>query len=283
MLGTVLATMLGGELGWRNVFFITGTAGTALAILIFFVVREPQRGQSEPEMAGLEEVGTYQIDKEVALGLLRNCSYLVLMAQGFLGVFPWNVRTFWFFRYLEAERGYSSEQAMVAMIVAIVTLVAGYFLGGTAGDLFFRRTPRGRVLTVMVGALGGAVFLALALSVPAENQGLFLVPLALTGITMSIAAPNVVATVHDLTEPEVRSTAQALLAFAENIGSALAPSLAGLIAVRYSLHVAILAICIATWLACALLFGVTSALVSRDIDRLRQTMKGRAERHGGGL
>jgi MFS family permease len=276
LLGTVLATMLGGTLGWRSVFFITGSAGLVVAVFIFVGVREPQRGQSEPELASLGELATKRIDKEVALGLLRNRTYLLLMAQGFFGVFPWQVLTFWFFRYLEKERGYSSDQAMMTMIVAILTLSAGYFLGGTIGDFFFRRTPRGRVLTSMVGVLAGAVFLLLTLSVPFENQGLFMVLLALTGVNMSVAAPNVVATVHDVTEPEVRSTAQAMQYFAENIGSAVAPWLAGVIAVSYSLHVAILVICVTTWIACALLFGATSILVPRDVARLREEMRARA-------
>jgi MFS family permease len=278
MLGLVLATILGESMGWRNVFFITGSAGIIVAALIFFGVREPRRGQSEPEMADLEEIVTYRIDKQVVLGLLRNRSYLLLMAQGFFGVFPWQVLTFWFFRYLEVERNYTSDEAMVTMIVAVVTLSAGYFLGGTAGDFFFRRTPRGRTLTSMVGVLSGAVFLFVTMSVPTESQELFIVLLGLTGITMSMAAPNVVATVHDITEPEVRSTAQAVLAFAENFGSAIAPWLAGVIAVHYSLHVAILTICTITWIACAVFFGATSVLVPRDIERLRRTMKDRAER-----
>jgi predicted MFS family arabinose efflux permease len=276
MLGTVLATLLSTSLGWRSVFFITGSAGLAVGALIFFGVREPQRGQSEPEMAGLQEIETQRIDKQVALGLLRKRSYLLLIAQGFFGVFPWQVLTFWFFRYLEVERDYRPEEAMLSMMVAIVMLAAGYFFGGSVGDFFFRRSLRGRVLTAMVGVLAGAVFLVVTLSVPAENQTLFLLPLALTSLTMSVAAPNVVATLHDVSEPEVRGTAQAVLSFAENFGSAVAPWLAGLIAMRYSLHVAILAICVSTWLLCALLFGATALFLPRDIEELRETMQDRA-------
>jgi MFS family permease len=278
MLGTIMATMLGGAMGWRSVFFITGGAGIVVAFLIFFGVREPERGQAEPEMAGLDQIADHRIDKQVALGLLRKRSYLLLLAQGFFGVFPWQVLIFWFFRYLEAERGYTPDEAMISMMVAIVTLSAGYFLGGSVGDFFFRRTPRGRVLTAMVGVLAGALFLVLALSVPAANQGLFLVFLALTGLTMSVASPNVIATVQDVTEPEVRGTAQAIMSFADNIGSAVAPWLAGLIAVSYSLHVAILVICTSTWILCAILFGATAILVPRDVERLRQTMQARAQR-----
>jgi MFS family permease len=277
MLGTVLATMLGGTLGWRTVFFVTGSAGLVIALVILAGVREPRRGQSEPEMAGLEEITVQRIDKEVALGLVRNRSYLLILAQGFFGVFPWQVLTFWFFRYLETERGYTPDEAMMTMIVAIATLSVGYFMGGTVGDVLFRRTPRGRVLTSMVAVLAGALFLLLAVSVPFADRGTFLVLLGLTGLFMSVAAPNVVATVHDVTEPEVRGTAQAMQAFADNIGSALAPFLAGLIAIQYSLHVAILAICVVTWLICALLFGVTALFIPHDVERLRETMQARAE------
>jgi MFS family permease len=276
MLGTVLATMLGGTMGWRHVFFITGSAGIVVAVLIFFFVREPQRGQAEPELAGLGELSAQRIDKTVVVALLRNRSYLLLMAQGFFGVFPWQVLTFWFFRYLETERGYTSDEAMMTMIVAIVTLAAGYFLGGLVGDSLFRRTLRGRVLTAMVGVLVGAILLTLALSVPTDNRGLFLLFLGLTGLFMSVASPNVVATVHDVTEPEVRGTAQALQNFAENIGSAVAPLLAGIIALQSSLQVAILVICVTTWLACAALFGATALFLPQDIARLRQVMRARA-------
>ncbi len=276
MAGTLLATMLGEAMGWRSVFYITGSAGVVVALFIFFGVREPKRGQSEPELAGLDDLSTQRIDKKVALGLLHNRSYLLLAAQGFFGVFPWQVLTFWFFRYLETERNYTSEQAMLAMMIGIVTLAAGYFVGGSLGDFFFRRTPRGRVLTSLVGVLAGSVFLTLTLSVPTDNLTLFLVLMPFTGITMSIASPNVLATVHDVTEPEVRGTAQAMLNFAENIGSALAPWLAGLIAVQYSLHVAILGISVSTWLACALLFGATAVFIPQDVERLREEMRLRA-------
>jgi len=185
--------------------------------------------------------------------------------------------TFWFFRYLETERGYTANEAMLNLLVAIVMLSAGYFLGGWIGDFMFRRTPRGRVLTSMVGVLAGAIFLALTLSVPIDNQGLFILLLAPTSLTMSIAAPNVTASIHDISEPEVRATAQAVESFAENLGSAVAPWLAGLIALSYSLHVAILAICVSTWLLCALLFGVSALYLPRDVEQLRGVMRARAQ------
>lgn len=282
MAGTVLATQLGGAWGWRGVFFLTGGLGIVVAGVIFFTVRDVPRGSSEPEFQKIETVDgetseRYRIDWETVRGLLRNRTLLLLMAQGFFGVFPWNVLTFWFFRYLETERGYTPDQAMGTMLVAIVTLAAGYFVGGLLGDIFFKRTPRGRVLVGAGGVLTGAIFLLAAMNVAVDNTVLFAVLLGFTGVTMSIAAPNVMATVHDTTVPEVRSTARAVHKLVEDGGAAVAPFLAGVIAMRASLHTAILVICVSTWLICAILFGVTALVVPGDVEKLRQTMQQRAK------
>ena len=282
MAGTVLATQLGGAWGWRGVFFLTGGLGIVVSGVIFFTVRDVPRGSSEPEFQKIETADgetseRYRIDWETVRGLLRNRTLLLLMAQGFFGVFPWNVLTFWFFRYLETERGYTSDQAMGTMLVAIVTLAAGYFVGGLLGDASFKRTPRGRVLVGAGGVLTGAIFLLATMNVAVDNTVLFAVLLGFTGITMSIAAPNVTATVHDTTVPEVRSTARSLHKLVEDGGAAVAPFLAGVIAMRASLHTAILVICVSTWLICAILFGVTALVVPGDVEKLRQTMQQRAK------
>ncbi len=279
MVGTVLATALGGTLGWRRVFFITGSSGVLVAALIFFTVREQPRGSAEPEMEGIEMVQTYRIDWEAVRGLLRIPSLLLLMAQGFFGVFAWNVLIFWFFRYLEVERGYTSGQAMTTMLVAIATLSVGYLVGGNLGDALFQRTRRGRAIVGGLGTLAAAIFLLITMSVPAENTLLFTVLLGFTGLTMSITAPNAMASVPDITAPEARSTAQALRKLVEDGGAALAPFLAGVIAMRASLHTAIIVICVSTWLACAALFGAVAYVVPGDIEALRQTMRERAARN----
>jgi MFS family permease len=276
MLGTVLATTLGGTLGWRRVFYITGGAGILIAGLIFFIVRERPRGSAEPEMEEVDEIGVYRINWQTVQGLFRIRSLLLLMAQGFFGVFAWNVLIFWFFRYLEKERGYTSGQAMTTMLVAIAALSLGYLLGGNLGDALFKRTRRGRAIVGGLGTLAAAGFLLLTMSVPADNTTLFTVLLGFTGVTMSTTAPNAMATVPDITLPEARSSAQAVRKLVEDGGAALAPYLAGVIAMHTSLHTAIIVICVSTWLACAALFGVVAYFVPDDIEALRHTMQKRA-------
>jgi MFS family permease len=278
MLGLIVATLLSAVVGWRGVFYVTGSLGILLSMVIFFGVREAPRGKSEPELADLEQIGIYRFDRKVALGLFRKRSLLLLFAQGFAGVFPWNVITYWFFRYLETERNYGPDAVLTTMVPVVLVLALGYFVGGAAGDFLFRRTPRGRLLVSMTAVLLGAILLTITMDVPVEDQTLFLIMLMVTALFIPFAAPNVISTVYDVTLPEVRSTALAVQYFIESAGAALAPLLAGLIAVRSSLHNAILLICVSTWVVCSIFFAFAAYLVPRDIEALRQAMRERAER-----
>ena len=64
--------------------------------------------------------------------------------------------------------------------------------------------------------------------------------------------------------------------FIESAGAATAPLLAGLIAVRSSLHYAILIVCESAWVLCAIFLVVVAYLVPHDIATLRQAMRERA-------
>ena len=277
LLGMILALSLRDVIGWRGVFYITGSLGVILAVVIYFGVPEPPRGGAEPEMAGLETVTTYKFKWSIVWGLFKKPTLLLIFVQGFFGVFPWNVITFWFFAYLEKERGYTGVPLFVTMAVAVIVLAVGYPVGGALGDRLFQRTPRGRAIVSTIGVLAGAVLLYFTLSVPETNQWLFLVMLSFTALFIPFAAPNVVSTVYDITLPEVRSTALSIESLIESAGAALSPLIAGLIADRSSLGTAILLICVSTWLLCALFFIGVAIVVPGDIRTLRAQMQARAE------
>lgn len=277
MLGLVLATMLADQLGWRGVFYITGSLGIVLAVVIFLGVREPPRGKSEPELADLDRIGIYRFDLKLALGLFRKRSLLLLFAQGFVGVFPWEVISYWFFRYLEIERGYAQDAILFTMAPAILVMACGYFLGGALGDFLFKWTPRGRLIVAMFGVVMGAILLYVTLNVPVQAAGQFRVLLLLTALFIPFASANVISTVYDITLPEVRSTALGVQYLLEHGGSALAPLLAGIIAFRSSLQTAILVICISAWAFCSIVLAGASYLVPQDIQTLRSQMRERAE------
>ncbi len=279
--GMGLALGLGPVIGWRKVFYITGSLGLAIAVLIFFAVHDIPRGSSEPELAELDQIGTYKFDSKVALGLFRKRSLLFLFAQGFVGVFPWNALAYWVFAYLELERNYAPGEILGTMAPTILVLAGGYFVGGALGDFFFKRSKRGRLLVSMVGVLVGALLITFTLNVPIEQRELFTGMLIVTALFIPFSSPNVVSTVYDITLPEVRSTALAIQYFIENGGAALAPLIVGVIADRASIHVAILTICVSAWLICFVLLGFAAYLVPEDIDTLRAQLQERADSERG--
>jgi len=304
--GMVLAIGLGGVIGWRGIFYLTGSLGIVLAAIIFFAVPDIPRGQSEPELEGVAQTHTWRFNWKTALGLFRKPSLLVLFLQGFFGVFPWNVISIWFFYYLKTERGYDDTMLLITMGLAVIVLAAGYPIGGALGDRLFKRSPRGRIIVAGTGVIIGAVLLIVTLSVPVPNQWAFLAALCATALFIPFAAPNVLSTVYDVTEPEVRSTAVAVQYFIESAGAALSPLMAGFLADNFEqiiaalrqappaiswmanlfaagmpLQNAMLLICVTAWVLCAIFFVLVGRLAPRDIAKLRREMQDRVERERG--
>ena len=88
MLGLILATFLSGLYGWRSIFNITGSLGLILAAVIYFGVREPERGQSEPEMEDLNQITEYHSDKQIALDPSESTACCCFLHTDLLVSFP---------------------------------------------------------------------------------------------------------------------------------------------------------------------------------------------------
>ena len=277
LLGMVLGLVVAAKIGWRMVFYVTGSIGVVLSVIIFFFVKEPKRGAMEPELAGAEQAPTFRFNLKEAAGLFKKKSLIFLFANGFAGVFPWQVIQFYFFRYLEVERGYNSGLQMVTMGIAIICLAIGYPVAGAIGDALFKRTPRGRVITGAIGVFLGAVSLAITLSIPETSHTAFVIGLSLTAFFMPWAAPNVLATIYDVTPPEVRASANAVAYFFEQIGSSTAPALAGILAASITLGGSILTISVSAWALCFVFLVVTSIFVNKDVQDLRAQLTKRAQ------
>lgn len=278
LVGMILALMVAPAIGgWRSVFYITGSLGLVIAILIFFGVKEMPRGKAEPEFENMAEMQTFKFSWMEAKEIFKKKTMWFVFLQGFAGVFPWNVITFFFFAYLEKERGYDADGILFTMAPVILILAGGYFLGGALGDLAFKRTNKGRIIVSSIGVLLGALFMYLAITTPIEAKNQFFIFMCLTAIFMPLSSANVIATVYDVTVPEVRSTAQAVEYFIENAGAAFAPILTGLIADVYDLKTAILLICTVAWGLCFVFYIGAIFTIDKDSHNLRNQMAERAK------
>jgi MFS family permease len=277
LLGMILALTFGAIYGWRNVFFLTGSLGVILSFVIFIVVKDMPRGASEPELASVEHLERYKFSWKTVGALFKKKSLIVLFLQGFVGVFPWNVITYWFFDYLKSERGYTDSQTMLTMVPAVLILAAGYPIGGALGDRLFKRTPKGRVIVGAAGVAIGAILLWFTMTTPMADRLVFGILLCVTALFIPFASPNVLSSFYDVTEPEIRATTNAAQSFVEAAGSALAPLLAGIIADRSTLGSAILLICTVSWAACFAFFIFAGKFIPKDIADLKEKLKARAQ------
>ncbi|MFZ2412662.1 MAG: MFS transporter, partial [Candidatus Cryosericum sp.] len=116
-------------------------------------------------------------------------------------------------------------------------------------------------------------FLCMALLVPAADHVVFAL-LAMAGSFLTgFAAPNIVATISDVSPPEVRSTALAMQSLVETTGAALAPLLTGIVALRISLGTAFLVLIAGAsvlWVPCYL---IALRNVSSDIEQTRAELR----------
>jgi MFS family permease len=280
LLGMILALMIAPMIGgWRSVFYITGSLGLVIALLIYFGVKEVPRGKAEPEFEGLEEkeMAHFHFSWKEFREIFKKKTMWFVFAQGFAGQFPWNVITFFFFGYLMTERGYDNDSVLVTMAPVILILATGYFIGGSLGDALFKRTNKGRIIVASIGVLMGAIFLYFAMTTPIEARNQFFIFMCLTAIFMPLSSANVIATVYDITVPEVRSTTQATEYFVENTGAAFAPAVTGLLAEAIGLSTAITVLCLTAWILCFFLYIGALFFIDGDIQSLRTQMAKRAE------
>ncbi len=140
ILALIVAPMIG---GWRSVFYITGSLGLVVAVLIYFGVKEMPRGKAEPEFEGMTEMATFHFSWKEAREIFKKRTMWFVFLQGFAGVFPWNVITYFFFAYLIKERGYDNNSVLFTMAPIILILAAGYFVGGALGRCLLQAHAQG--------------------------------------------------------------------------------------------------------------------------------------------
>ena len=280
LLGMILALMIAPMIGgWRSVFYITGSLGLVLALFIYFGVKEVPRGKAEPEFEGMEEkeMAHFHFSWKEVREIFKKKTMWFVFAQGFAGQFPWNVITYFFFGYLMTVRGYDNDSVLFTMAPVILILAVGYFIGGSLGDALFKRTKKGRIIVASIGVLMGAIFLYFAMTTPVEARTQFFIFMCLTAIFMPLSSANVIATVYDITVPEVRSTTQATEYFVENTGAAFAPAITGILAEAIGLSTAITVLCLTAWILCFFLYMGALFFIDGDIKTLRSQMAARAK------
>lgn len=275
LLGMVVALLFAGAIGWRSIFYVTGSLGVVLSVCIYFLVRDVPRGSGEVELQGVE-TSRFKFNWKAVGSMFKKRSLIMVYLQGFFGVFPWNVITYYIFGYLGKERGYSDTTTLMIMAPAILLMAAGYPMGGWLGDKLFKRTQRGRLIASVIGVFCGMIGLWLAMHTPNSQVVPFAILLCLTAFFMPFASPNIISTMYDVTVPEIRSSANAIENFLESFGAASAPLIAGLIADASSVGNSIIIICCGAWALCVVFLLLAISFIPKDIRDLHRELEERA-------
>jgi MFS family permease len=276
LIGMVIALMFTTALGgWQHVFYLTGSLGIVLAFVIYFGVKDVPRGSGEEELQGVEGVG-FKFNWKSLSEIFKKKSLWMVYLQGFTGVFPWNVITYYIFGYLEKERGYDSTTTLLIMAPAILLMAAGYPAGGWLGDKLFKHNKGGRLIASEIGVIVGMIGLFFALNTANNQVLLFGILMGITAFFMPFASPNIISTMYDVTLPEVRSSAQSIESLIETAGAWTAPILAGLIADAFTVGFSIKLICTVAWGLCVIFMLFAIFFIPKDIENLHKELEARA-------
>jgi MFS family permease len=169
--GTIAGTLVGGLLGsanWREPFLVVSVAGV-VAGAAYLVTYDVPRGDSQPELAGIEY--DERIDREDLPRIFARRTNIWLILQGFsaqvaFGSLVWLPVLF---RARAEDQGYTAGTAvLVGSVFATLFQLGGALsiLGGLAGDRLQRRTSRGRALVASVGVLAAVPFYVVLFFVP---------------------------------------------------------------------------------------------------------------------
>lgn len=253
--GGGVAAWVAERYGWHQSFLVFGLGGIALAAVLMFFLREPQR-QIEPLeviearnlVSGLGEM----LHNFTGLALIIIFTGANFVASAFLTWLP----TFLYrkFHLTLAAAGFSATAYMQ------VAAVAGVLVGGLMADRFVRRSSGGRMLTQGIGLLCGVPFLLLCGQ--AATLPLLAMALICFGFCKGLYDANIWASLYDTIPVHRRGFAAGLMNSIGWLGGGLAP-----LGIAVATNHVSLGTAISSTAAIYLLLGVAMVSVSYSFSK----------------
>jgi MFS family permease len=236
-LGYMVGLFVGGQIAaaydWRTAFMALGLPGLLLAVLVWFTLREPRRGQSE-SAASMAGRASGADDKAPSLAtvvkfMLSQPSLRHVMIGGTIVTFVGYAGVQWNVQFLERSHNMSlSEASAVLALITVTASVAGTFLGGWLADRLGRRDKRWNTWIVAVFFAVGLPFTLVAFSTDSKMMALAFLPVPVFVAGLYIG-PSFAMT-QNLVGVRMRSVAAAMFLFIINfVGMGGGPVVAGIL------------------------------------------------------
>jgi MFS family permease len=212
-IGTIGGGWLGAwfakEYGWRVGFYFFGLSGLVLALVLYRLLREPQRGEAD-SAEGEAKPGAPLTAGQVAPAIFKSPAILVLMAV-FVGAnFVATIFLIWTPSFLMDKFDYDLVTAGLygALYIQLPSALSAP-CSGALSDYLAPRMRGGRMLVQALGLLVGSVFVFLVGTT--ENVKVLIPVMALFGVCKGVYDANIFASLYDFIEPRARATAAGLM------------------------------------------------------------------------
>jgi len=266
--GGSVAGVLGQHYGWRSSFYLFGSMGILLGVLLLLLLREPPHApstESAPQELIRSSAGsvghsfTSRLTRllreafKTARQLFANPMVRILTAV-FIGAnFVAMIFLTWMPSFLYRKFNLTLGMAGISATAYLqIASVLGVLTGGILADRLAKTNRGGRMITQAIGLTLGVPFIFLAgwtLSVP-------VVILALTGFGYfkGLYDANIWASLHDVVPPERRASAVGFMNSAGWIGGGIAPVAIAAASERFGMSACISANSVIYLLVAVLLF-----------------------------
>lgn len=223
--GGSLAGILAERYGWRSSFYLFGSAGILLGLLLIRWLREPEIAREEtsarPDFT-LRSIGRDLFAKPMPVLLMA-----VFIGANFVNVVFLTWLPYYMNQQFHMSLGSSGWNATAYLQAASVT---GVLSGGIAADLLIRKHRAGRMLVQSAGMLIATPFLVLTGAAATVPMLLFAV--AGFGLFRGFYDANLSASLHDVVPVERRATAVGVLNSLGWLGAGIGPVAMGAAAER---------------------------------------------------
>jgi len=221
--GGTVAGYFGQYYGWRSGFYVFGSLGVILGLVLLLLLREPVRGQSEPGAEVAPASFSFEGGIRATLADIFRHPMVPILIIVFMGAnFVAMIYLTWLPSFL--YRKFSMSLAMAGLSATAylqIASVLGVVCGGILADRLVRRHRGGRMITQAIGLLGGVGFIFLTgwtLSVP-----VLVLAMAGFGYFKGLYDANIWASLYDVMPPARRATALGIMNSLAWFGGGVAP------------------------------------------------------------
>jgi MFS transporter, Spinster family, sphingosine-1-phosphate transporter len=230
--GTLLGMIIGGTLadlvGWREAFLIVGLPGVAMALVVWFVLKDPRHADAATILRNKNQPAALPLGQAVA-EVMRSRAFVLLLFAGSAASFLAYGKTTWTTIFFQRTHDLSPGQVGLWFgLIGGLGGMLGTWLGGYLADRFGAKNRR-HVLSAPAIGMALAVPIAL-LAYQASSWPLALLLLFLPTVFNSFYYGPTYSAAQGLVPMRARAIAAATLLFFQNlIGLGLGPLFFGML------------------------------------------------------